>query len=347
MKVLSAVLIGRNQQTRGVVPRVIPVKGYGDSGPRWDITIEQAVLLGQGSVPVAPQERVVKFITMVDEGSVYMWFGCYCAANFPDNDRGGTYVGAGVLVEGTLISLSAATRYVLQIMAKMRRLVRPDGLLLESVYDLNLDELGVSDTNLFIDAKDDTRIALSAHSTNHLFVDASSEDWVDWSSNTHLGALLARIGRSSQLPKFGAVLISNSKRAALSAADSRRFTVLDPGQAQQAVEAEPLFEQGMAPPRTVPPPPPAKLSPPPLGYEPSAPKAPDLRIVEGLLTSIQQELRSVNAQLVKNGQRKRETAPALERSADDSDWTRPLTIGASVLMAFICGAALGVFLNRF
>lgn len=374
MKLLSVGLIGRNRETRGVVPRVIPVKENSDLNPRWDIASEQSLLLGQGCVPTGPLDRVVKLATLVNDGNVRMWFGCYFAADFPDNSRGGTYVGAGVLVDGTFISIEAATRYVLQILARMQGLVRPGGLIFESVYDFDLQALGANDADIFRNTRDDARVALSPGYQKQLFVDASG-DSVDWTNSPQLVDLLKRVVKLPSLSSCSAVLVSNSREVAINAEDSRRFSMLDasrPGPAapsdfgvDQPAEPDREWESPYfaavarseptvardpvnSPASTINRPQKTSAAPPQDRPRPEAPAQPcaDLRKVEALLGSIQAELKSIHAQVAKKSERRPE-AVLPEDVASEADWLALLKTPLFVLVAFLIGLLAGVYWKRF
>ncbi len=74
------------------------------------------LVLHDSVVPRSTQEMVYRLSRHADSSSdIWTLIGCYSQAHFPDNTRGGTYIGCGVLERGQMLDPQLSLQYVLRV----------------------------------------------------------------------------------------------------------------------------------------------------------------------------------------------------------------------------------------
>ena len=117
---VATVLVGRSATGPGVTAKIFNLRDAGASQADSDTLRHKAVnewaLLNGAVVPTTPSEMIIKLSRhAIAKDQVWTWIACYGTARFPDNERGGTYIGCGVLERDEFLDATRTLQYVIDI----------------------------------------------------------------------------------------------------------------------------------------------------------------------------------------------------------------------------------------
>lgn len=234
------VIVGKDRSGPGVTAKIFePEQRYGvPVGPdlRTKIVTDWALLHGS-VIPTSSNQMVYRISRhLLHADTVWTWVGCYGQAHFPNNARGGTYIGCGVLEAADMVDSDAALQYVLQVFQKLEAAKKPNtGILSASVFDFSESALGIEKTSLSAGEQYQPRSGLQP-GKRKLFLDLHLiQDQALFSAG--LCKFFWDAQRRPEYSEYSELVIGNNSPLADRAQESRAFDVSTPDAWQHLISS--------------------------------------------------------------------------------------------------------------
>lgn len=233
---VATVLIGKDSKGAGVVAKIFDGAQV-DGGITRDLrgTIANRWVLLDGALVLKTTNDMVIRLSRhaASDGAIWTWLGCYQQASFPDNVRGGTYIGSGVVEQGHLLHARAAVSYATNLLTWLYEFRdKSTDILAMSVLDIDPKAMETLPEDLVLA---EPAVQGLRPQPVRLFIDLQAFG----TKSTFDAKLLELIDEAQRLPEFagfGELLIGNTPALADQARRSGAYRIYTPDQWRAEVQ---------------------------------------------------------------------------------------------------------------